>query len=191
MRQMINDNIMRLLRTSVHNAVLLAAIAVALPPKAVLADERVHVDGTFVVSYTYKPGVSDVCAGGGTFIAAQGIGNLSGLGPLFFKLTKCLTFPDGSVGTYQGTFSMTAGNGDTLTGTYVGTQDFSLIDASGFGPFQGTLTFTGGTRRFRHARGVLRFTALGPPDSVGASAPTLNGEAYYLVRGTMLSPDWK
>ena len=70
MRQIINDNIMRLLRTSVHNAVLLAAIAVALPPKAVLANERAYsVDGTFVVwSALPKPGVSDVCAGGGTFL---------------------------------------------------------------------------------------------------------------------------
>jgi hypothetical protein len=90
---------------------------------------------------------------------------------------------------FVGTFKMTAGNGDTLEGTYTGTQDFGLKDENGYGPFQGTLTVTGGTGRFSNAAGVLSFTAVASPPSVGVTAPTVNGMAYYLVKGSMLSPE--
>jgi hypothetical protein len=64
-----------------------------------------------------------------------------------------------------------------------------LKDENGYGPFQGTLTFTAGTGRFSNASGVLSFTAVASPASVGVSAPTVNGMAYYLVKGNLLSPD--
>ncbi len=179
---------MRLLRNSVRGVLVLAAIAVALAPKAVFADDdhAVRITGTFTVSFMH-PAASIAC--GGIPIEAQGIGTVSRLGPLFLTVKKCLTFPDGSVGTYAGTFTMTAGNGDTLNGTYAGTQDFSLKDENGYGPFQGALTFTAGTGSFSHARGVLSFTALTSPVSVGFTAPTVNGMAYYLVQGNMVSPE--
>jgi hypothetical protein len=69
-----------------------------------------------------------------------------------------------------------------------GTQ--SAGDENGFGPFQGTLTITGGTGRFRHASGGLNFTAVAAPASVGATtSPTSNGMAFYLVQGNMVSPE--
>ena len=83
---------------------------------------------------------------------------------------------------------MTAGNGDALEGTYSGTQDFSLKDENGYGPFQGTLTFTGGTGSFSYASGAVSFTAVTSPVSVGVTAPTVNGIAFYLVQGNVLSP---
>jgi hypothetical protein len=180
------ENIIGLLRASTRGVLVLAALAAVWAPKAVLADDRVHVDGTFSVSFVV-PSAQDYCgpSGGDVSVEAQGIGRISGLGPLFLTVKKCFTI---AAGTYAGTFKMTAGNGDTLTGTYAGTKDSSLTDENGYFPFQGTLTVTGGTGRFRHARGGLSFTAVASPRSVGVTSPTSNGMAFYLVQGEMLSP---
>jgi hypothetical protein len=184
------ENHMRLLRNSILGVLVLAAMAVALAPRPVLADDDgVPIKGTFAVTYM-RPSALNYCASGGTPIEAQGIGSVSKLGPLFLTVKKCLTFPIGfPAGTYTGTFKMTAGNGDTLEGTYAGTVDFSLKDENGYIPFQGTLTFTGGTGRLSSASGVLSFTAVASPVSVGVTAPTGNGQAFYLVQGTMSSPE--
>lgn len=186
---------MRLLRNSVLGVLGLVAVAVALAPKAVFADDDhgVPIKGTFAVSYMRPAAPSAVtgpyCDSGGTPIEAQGIGSVSRLGPLLLTVKKCLTFPVSfPAGTYTGTFKLTAGNGDTLDGKYAGTQDFSLVDENGFGPFQGTLTVTGGTGSFSHARGVLSFTAVVGPFSVGVTVPTVNAMAFYLVQGNMVSP---
>lgn len=178
-------NMMSLRRKSLCASLVLAAVAVALAPTPVLADDSVRSNGTFTVSYMY-PSAVDYCApsGGDLSIEAQGIGRISGLGPMFLTVKKCLKFADW---TYAGTFKMTAGNGDTLNGTYAGTQ--SSGDENGFGPFQGTLTVTGGTGRFRHARGGLNFQAVASPTSVGVTPGTVNGMAFYLVRGAMSSRD--
>jgi len=184
---------MRLLRGSALGILLLAAIAVAVAPTAVLADDDngVPIKGTFAVSFVRPAAPSPVtgpyCASGGIPIEAQGIGNVSKVGPLFLTVKKCATVA-GSAVTYAGTFTMTDGNGDNLRGAYAGTQDNTLRDENGYVSFQGTLTFTGGTGRFSHASGMLSFTAVATPVSVGVTAPTVNGMAYYLVHGNMLSP---
>ena len=181
---------MRLLRSSALGVLVLAAVAVA--PTAVLADDDngVPITGTFTASFMRPAAPSPVtgpyCASGGIPIEAQGIGNVSKVGPLFLTVKKCATVV-GSALTYAGTFTMTAGNGDNLHGTYAGTQDNTLRDENGYVPFQGTLTFTGGTGRFSHASGMLSFTAVATPVSVGVTTPTVNGMAYYLVQGNMLS----
>ena len=56
---------MRLLRSSVHGVLVLAAIAVALAPKVVFADRdhRVRITGTFAVA-TVSPSAVDYCASG-------------------------------------------------------------------------------------------------------------------------------
>src|SRR5450830_976905 len=73
------ENIMSLLRNSVLGALVLAAVAIT--PKAVLADEGVPIDGTFAVSFMRPAAPSAVtgpyCASGGTPIEAQGIGSVS------------------------------------------------------------------------------------------------------------------
>jgi hypothetical protein len=159
-------------------AIGLVLAGVAFTPKVALADSGVPIDGGFAVTAA-APSAIDFCTREGTpsgiSVEARGIGSASLLGPLFLKITKCLTFPDGSVGTYAGTFAITAGNGDTLNGTYAGTEDFSGLDANGFGPFQGTLTVTGGTGQFSDASGVLSFTA----------TDTAFPQVYYLVHGTL------
>ena len=180
---------MKMLRNAAQGALVLLTMTVALAPIRVLADDGGRIDGAFTVTFM-RPSALNYCASGGLSIEAQGIGDVSKLGPLFLTVKKCLTFPvPGGVGIYNGTFRMTAGNGDTAEGTYTGTQDFSLRDENGFGPFQGTLTFTAGTGRFMHASGALSFRAVASPVSVGVTVPTVNGNAFYLVRGTMSSAD--
>jgi hypothetical protein len=179
---------MRLLRNSVFSALVLAAIAGALASKAVLADDDgVPIKGTFTLSGMF-PSALNYCPGGGNPIEAQGIGNISRLGPLFLTVKKCGTL-QGSVVTLQGTFKMTAGNGDTLEGTEAGTIDLSLKDENGYLPSQATLTFTGGTGRFSHASGVLSVTAVQSPTSVGVTRGTVNLTVSYLVQGNMSLPE--
>jgi hypothetical protein len=165
--------------------ILLTAIAVL--PQAVFADGDVPIKGTFTVSFM-RPSVEDYCGGaaGTTSVEAQGIGSIEGLGPLFITVKKCYTF---STFTYAGMFMLSSGPsgaGDRLTGIYNGTQ--RPRDANGFGPFDGTLTITGGTGRFRHsASGVLSFTAVASPPSTSDTPSKVNGNAYYLVKGKMSS----
>ena len=192
----VTENMMSLLRISLLGSVILAATAVALTPTSVLAEKEkiVPVAGTFAVAFM-RPSAVDYCAiegiPGGTAIAAQGIGNISELGPLFLTVKKC-SVTVGNAVTYVGTFKMTDGNGDTMEGTYAGTADRALRDENGFGPFQGTLTLSGGTGKFRDmTSGILSFTAVGSPVSVGVTSPTGNAMAFYLVRGAMSSRDEK
>ena len=187
---------MRRPRNSMLGVLALAAMAVAITPKAILADRDriVPIAGTFAVSFV-RPSALDYCAiegtPGGTAIEAQGIGNISKLGPLFLTVKKCAVAV-GNDATFKGTFKLTAGNGDTMEGTYAGTSDRSLRDENGFGPFQGTLTLTGGTGKFRRTTsGHLSFTAVSGPPSVGVTAPTGNAMAFYLIQGNMLSRDQK
>jgi hypothetical protein len=167
-------------------AMLMALIVVASAPTPVRADDRLRIEGTFSVLYAY-PSAVNYCVGGAggdnVSIQAQGLGNVPSLGALFLTVKKCFTFSDG---TYAGSFTMSAANGDTLRGKYEGTQ--GSYDDNGFGPFQGVLTITGASGKFRGTRGHLTFEAVAGPDSVGAVAG-VTGMAFYLVRGTVVSPD--
>jgi hypothetical protein len=169
-----------LLGKSTSISLVLAAVIVGVAPVPIAADAMVRIDGAFTVTYT-RPSPVDYCGGAGAghvSVEAQGIGRLAGLGPMFMTVRKCFTFADSS---YAGTFILTAANGDTLTGTYAGTQN--PRNENGFGPFQGTLTITGGTGRFDDARGAVTFEAIASPPAVGVTAGTVVGTAYYLVRG--------
>jgi hypothetical protein len=180
------EDIMRLLRNSVLGLLLLAAF-IAFAPKEVLADDDgVPIRGTFVVSFMY-PSAVNYCAGAGNPIEGQGLGNISGLGPLFLGVKKCGT-RNGDIVTFHGKFTMTAANGDALEGIETGTADVSLTDENGYRPSQGTFTITGGTGRFIHASGALSWTAIQNPTSVGVTAGTANGTVYLLVTGNIQLP---
>ena len=155
-------------RRSALAAILMTVSVVASTPAPARAEDRVRVEGTFPVLYAY-PSTANYCADGAgddrVSIQAQGVGDVPGLGALFLTVKKCFRFLDG---TYAGSFTMSAANGDALYGSYEGTQ--GPLDTNGFGPFQGVLTIKGGTGRFRNARGQLRFEATAGPDSVSAFA---------------------
>jgi hypothetical protein len=168
---------------------VLAVIAVAVAPKVLSADDGMSVKGSIKVS-AIVPSVTDYCASGGTPIEAQGVADISGLGPLYVTVKKCLTFPGGPpVGTWIGTLTLRASNGDTLTTAYSATEDFSLTDSNGFTPGQGTVTITGGTGDFTGASGVLSFTFVQCPSSVGVATKTVNAAVFYLIQGDILLPD--
>jgi len=171
-----------LLRKSLCISLALAAVVAGLASTPLFADDgKARTEGTFTVTFTRQSSV-DYCAasGGNVSIEAQGIGHISKLGPMFITVKKCFKFADA---TYAGMFQLTAANGDTLIGTYAGTQ--SPGDENGFGPFQGTLTVTGGTGQFLHAGGALSFDAVAAPPAVAVATGKVVGTAYYLVRGSM------
>jgi hypothetical protein len=155
----------------------LAAMIVAFAPNTTLADEGVPIKGTFTVAFVFITS-SGACGAGdaacmvctnppspglsGSFIEAQGIGDTSRLGALFFEVRKCL---DSTFTNNSGAFTLTAPNGkDSLTGTYTGA--IGTGDAEGFQPFSGKLTFTEGTGRFLDARGSANLTGVASPNNM-------------------------
>jgi hypothetical protein len=135
---------------------------------AALAVDGMPVEGILAVNFTRSqtsPGIFD--------ISATGIGSLTNVGNLSFQLQKTLD-TTGKVPTFSGTFTITAENGDTLTGTYAGVT--AGPDAAGFGTFSGQITVTGGTGRFQGASGSIPFGAMGYSNSgIGQAAYSFKG----------------
>jgi hypothetical protein len=184
------ESIMRIwISTSLCGLVLAGVAIITVAPEAALADNAVSVKGSISVS-ALVPSATDYCASGGTPIEAQGIADLSGLGPLYVTVKKCLTFPNGlPVGTWTGTLMLRAANGDTVTTAYTAKEDFSQTDSNGFTPGQGTTTITGGTGRFANVAGVLSFTFVQCPSAVAADSKAIVAAVYYLVQGKVTFDD--
>jgi hypothetical protein len=172
------------LRSSILSVFVLASAAALGTMSPVSASDGVAVGGSFTMSYAYS--LENYCGAGEGDLSfeAQGIGRLTGLGPVFMTVKKCYRFADGE---YTGTFTVAGAAGDSLRGTYRGTQD--PFDANGFGPFHGVLTITGGTGRFRYLRGALNFEAVSSPDVADAYATpgSLGGMAFYILDGQLRS----
>src|SRR5579864_6374064 len=170
----------------------LAAMSLALKPRAAKANDDAPFNGTLTVQAEIIPTIGgcapgDVncttCVGNSSFyVEAQGIGDTS-LGTMFGEVLKCFNPTGGSFGTYAGTLTTTAPNGkDSLTWAYSGQND-NAGDFYGFGPFSGTLTVTGGTGKFEDAQGSASFTAVAGPSSPGPSANSVVGMAFYSIQG--------
>jgi hypothetical protein len=88
---------------------------------------------------------------------------------------------------------LTAPNGDTLNAIYDGTE--GPPNTNNFNTGGGTLTFTGGTGRFRDARGSAHFTAVFsetyPASSFagGTTTAQLQVMAFYSIEGTVSLQD--
>ena len=146
----------------------LAGMVLTLTHSAALADDGVPVEGILAVNIATSPTSPGIVA-----ISANGIGKLTNVGNFSFQLQKTLD-TTGKVPTFSGTFTMTAENGDTLTGTYAGVT--SGADSNGFGTFSGQLTVTGGTGRFQTVSGFIPFSALSYSNSgVGQAAYSFKG----------------
>lgn len=168
--------------TKLLASLALAAIVVALTPKAALAEKGVPITGSFTVAFTRTLNTSNATYCGAAVLpyatAANGAGYTSG-GAFYFSLNKTVANP----GIMQGCVTLTASNGDILNATYMGTINGSMG--------QGTLTFTGGTGRFVGATGSAKFTgifaAIYPSltNAGGGTIPYLQGLAFYLVDGTV------
>jgi hypothetical protein len=146
----------------------MAAIALTLTGSAALADDGVPVEGILAVNFTGSPTSPGMIA-----ISANGVGRLTNVGNLSFQLQKTLDLTV-KVPTYFGTFTITAANGDTLTGTYSAVG--APADAAGYGTFSGQLAVTGGTGRFQGASGIIPFSAM-----ANANA----GQAAYSLQGSL------
>jgi hypothetical protein len=144
----------------------LAAMTLLFTYGSALADDGVPVEGILAVNFTSSPTAPGIFA-----ISANGVGRLTNVGNLSFQLQKTLDTTV-KVPAYSGTFTITAANGDTLTGTYSAVS--APPEAGGYGTFSGQITVTGGTGRFQSASGIIPFSAM-------ASAAA--GQAAYSFKG--------
>jgi hypothetical protein len=151
-------------------AVTLVALTLVLVPEAALSGDEAPLRAALTVNFTATPTSPGVFS-----LVANGIGNMSHVGNVFFGLHKTINFNDG---TMHGTFVITAEDGDTLSGTYAGV--IAQPDSKGFDTFSGQLTFTGGTGRFRNAKGIVSFTGL---------ANLGTGQAVYSLKGGLSSAE--
>jgi hypothetical protein len=108
-------------------------------------------------------------AGGQVRITGQGKCELTHLGRSNYRVDQ---IADATAGLVSGTATFTAANGDELRASIVA----PLTAGSGLGGFQGTVTFAGGTGRFRNATGTASF-ARGPGQKNGPGAPGI-GDRY-------------
>jgi hypothetical protein len=167
---------------------VLATIAVVLAPKGALAEEGVPFQGTFTAAASVTPNTGAVTYCGGPLldlaVEAHGAGH-STLGALSLSLQKTI---DSSTPAMHGCLILTAPNGDSLNATYDGTEGPS--NPNNFNTGSGTITITGGTGRFRYARGNAHFTAVFsgtyPASSfIGGTGAPFQVMAFYSVEGTV------
>ncbi|PYI88985.1 MAG: hypothetical protein DME26_02260 [Verrucomicrobia bacterium] len=127
---------------------LCSALLLAGPVGAVERPFQGRIDGQFVATPTLDP---TVYVGG-----AQAVGNGTHVGA-FTKVTSDVT--DIATGEVEGSFTMTAANGDHVTGVYGG----FIVFGSTPGTFSWVLdaTITGGSGRFSGATGEFVFIADG------------------------------
>lgn len=123
-------------------ALAFAVTAFAFPLRRVAAAEQVPIKGSYATSSVITVNFPFV------HISTEGIGQVSHLGRT--RLQGELDVLIG-VGTATGTFTYTAANGDTLTGTVSGI--IPPPDPQGNDEFDLAVLFTGGTGRFSDASG--------------------------------------
>jgi hypothetical protein len=173
-------------------SVLLVAISIAAMSFAARAQDGAELGGAMAVTATASPNTGNVvfCGGSPLSLAVEAHGNgFTSFGPFNFFLQKTLDSP----GLMHGCVTLTAPNGDTLEATYDGTVGSQ--NANGFSAATGTLTFTGGTGRFKHATGQANFSAeflgLYPASSFigGQAGVPLQVSAYYTFDGHVVLED--
>ena len=174
------------------SALALSATIVASAPQTAFADGRSDgrpLQGSFAVSFSTLPNTGGLSFCGALararVIEAHGNGATS-LGTFAFTLFKTVGGGGG-----DGCLTLTAPNGDTLQATYVVGGGLAA-NTHLFAPSFGTLTFTGGTGRFKNASGSAVWTAQNVVFYVASSfagvPPTtapIQGMAFYEIDGTI------
>jgi hypothetical protein len=166
----------------------LAALMAGFAPQAAFAGGW-PLKGSFAVSFSTLPntGAVSYCGGppGARELEAHGNGSTS-LGTFAFTLYKTI----GAGGVLHGCLTLTAPNGDTLEATYAGSG--LAANTHLFAPSAGTLTFTGGTGRFKNASGSAVWTAESVVFYVanswaggGPATAPIQGMAFYEIEGTI------
>ena len=149
---------------------VLAATALAAASPA-LADDHTHLKGRGAGAVTLA---TVACPTGYTPLALTGTGRARHLGRYTWASTECFNFT--TLVTVDGRFTLTAANGDALTGTYSG----GATVAGEVATFDDQAVITSGTGRFEGASGnlVVRGTAV-------AAAMTYE----HRLSGTISRPD--
>ena len=169
----------------------LATMFVGLAPPSAFADGRPDgrpFHGSFAVTFgtTLNTGAESYCGGPVLARTVEAHGNGSStLGTMAFSLIK-----GAGGGAFHGCLTLTAANGDVLDATYIGGG--GAANVRGFAPGFGTLTFTGGTGRFKNASGSATFTSVNSVFYVASSfaggGPAnvpIQGTAFYEIEGTI------
>src|SRR6266436_3080832 len=133
-----------------------AAFAIADAPNAAAAEPfKATLTGNAHPDFTHFPVVTN---------EETGVGEATHLGRFIWEDEEVAVFaPDGTF-TVEGTFTMTAANGDQIFGEFTTT---GYINGDGNLVIHGNYEFTGGTGRFADVSGSGELDAVGggPPDS--------------------------
>jgi hypothetical protein len=114
--------------------------------------------------------IPDACADGTAHVVINGVGNATRIGRYDFSSNECF---DPVGGTFVGTPTFTAVNGDTLTGTYRG--QITAVEGD-VGYYTETLQITGGTGRFEGMTGTAQ---------ISGQANLKTGEYEQTLSGTL------
>ena len=148
---------------------LIVITALALPIQAA-ASAQVPLKGADSGSFTLTP---DGCGAGIFAVVVDDSGHATHLGAYAYHSNECF---NGATGEFAGTFTMTAANGDTISGTYAGTV-VSVVGDLGF--YEQDNVITAGTGRFAGASGGFHLSGI-------ANLATL--ESSQRLSGTVSSP---
>jgi len=120
--------------------------------------------------------IPENCSDGRLQIVITGIGHATQVGRYAYSASECF---DPVSGTFAGSATLTAANGDTLLGSYVG-RVFGTTDPNVI-TYEEELEVSGGTGRFAGATGTLQVTGV-------ANLATL--EYTQTLIGTVARPGW-
>jgi hypothetical protein len=128
-----------------------AVMALAVPGSALASDHvRFKAHGTGVVAPA-----AVACPAGFTALSLTATGHANHLGRYDWASTECFNFT--TFVTVDGRFTLTAANGDTLTGTYSGG---AAPLPGGLAGFEDDAVITGGTGRFEEAGGRFHVSGI-------------------------------
>jgi hypothetical protein len=129
---------------------LVVGTALALPTQA-SAGSQVPLKGSDSGSFTLT---ADGCGAGVFAVVVDDVGHATHLGMYAYQSNECF---DPTTGAFSGTFTMTAANGDTISGTYAGVVA-SVVGDLGF--YEQDNVITSGTGRFAGASGGFHLSGI-------------------------------
>jgi hypothetical protein len=148
---------------------LVVLAALALPVQA-LAAKQVPLKGHDRGSFTLTP---EGCGVGVFAVVVDDAGNATHLGAYAYHSNECF---NGATGEFSGTFTITAANGDTISGTYAGVV-VAVVGDLAF--YEQANVITGGTGRFAGASGAFHLSGIANLSTLASSQQ---------IAGTVSSP---
>jgi hypothetical protein len=159
-----------MMRRLLKVAGLLAALAAMTLPAQALAGEQVPLKGHDSGGFTLA---ANGCGAGVFAVVVDDEGQATHTGAYAYHSNECF---NPATGHFSGTFTITAANGDTLTGTYAGT----VVGAAGdLAFYEQDNVITDGGGRFAGASGEFHLSGI-------ANLATL--ESSQKISGTVSSP---